>query len=229
MKKRERLDAELEEVHRQLARMSTGASVLQPSRRASSLDPEDESPDEAEKRIVTPGRLTTAAFQLAGYAVATLTLGRSIPGTIALGANAEYDVGRCSETDLHAIWAVGDLAAERARGDGCPWEPGPSIVIFKMEGDSGDAFRDDRKIAADAPDREQTGMHLVAIFRGRRRRSDRALAEAAAAEGIWTMPLSDCFTGPPSRQGFVLGYAGSDPSELRAAARRLGAILRDSN
>jgi hypothetical protein len=161
MKKRERLDAELEEVHRQLARMSTGASVLQPSRRASSLDPEDESPDEAEKRIVTPGRLTTAAFQLAGYVVATLALGRSIPGTIALGANAEYDVGRCSETDLQTIWAVGDLAAERARGDGCPWEPGPSIVIFKMEGDSGDAFRDDRKIAADAPDREQTAKRIL--------------------------------------------------------------------
>ncbi len=161
MKKRERLDAELEEVHRQLARMSTGASVLQPSRRASSIDPEDESPDDAEKRIVTPGRLTTAAFQLAGYVVATLALGRSIPGTIALGANAEYDVGRCSETDLQTIWAVGDLAAERARGDGCPWEPGPSIVIFKMESDSGDAFRDDRKIATDAPDREQTAKRIL--------------------------------------------------------------------
>jgi hypothetical protein len=159
MKKRERLDAELEEVHRQLARMSTGASVLQPSRRASSLDPEDESPDDAEKRIVTPGRLTTAAFQLAGYVVATLALGRSIPGTIALGANAEYDVGRCSETDLQTIWAVGDLAAERARGDGCPWEPGPSIVIFKMESDSGDAFRDDRKIASGA--QEQTAKRIL--------------------------------------------------------------------
>ena len=161
MKKRERLDAELEEVHRQLARMSTGASVLQPSRRASSIDPEDELPDDAEKRIVAPGRLTTAAFQLAGYVVATLALGRSIPGTIALGANAEYDVGRCSETDLQTIWAVGDLAAERARGDGCPWEPGPSIVIFKMESDSGDAFRDDRKIATDAPDREQTAKRIL--------------------------------------------------------------------
>ena len=161
MKKRERLDAELEEVHRQLARMSTGASVLQPSRRASSIDPEDESPDDAEKRIVAPGRLTTAAFQLAGYVVATLALGRSIPGTIALGANAEYDVGRCSETDLQTKWSVGDLAAERARGDGCPWEPGPSIVIFKMESDSGDAFRDDRKIATDAPDREQTAKRIL--------------------------------------------------------------------
>jgi hypothetical protein len=159
MKKRERLDAELEEVHKQLARISTGASVLQPSRRASSIDPEDGSPDDAEKRIVAPGQLTTSAFQLAGYAVATLTLGRSIPATIVLDADAEYDVGRCSETDLQTIWEVGDLAAERARGQGCRSEPGPSIVIFKMESDSGGAFRDDREIGTGAP--EQTAKRLL--------------------------------------------------------------------
>jgi len=159
MKKRERLDAELEEVHKQLARISTGASVLQPSRRASSIDPKDESPDDAEKGIVAPGRLTTSAFQLAGYAVATLTLGRSIPATIVLGADAEYDVGRCSETDLQTIWAVGDLAAERARGEGCRCEPGPSIVIFKMESDSGDAFGRDREIVTGAP--EQTAKRIL--------------------------------------------------------------------
>ncbi|HZN29371.1 MAG TPA: hypothetical protein VFB88_08405 [Xanthobacteraceae bacterium] len=159
MKKRERLDAELEEVHKQLARISTGASVLQPSRRASGLDPEDESPDDAEKRIVAPGPLTTSAFQLAGYVVATLALGRSIPATIVLAADAEYDVGRCSETDLHAIWTVGDLAAERARGEGCRSEPGPSIVIFKMESDSGDAFGRDRETVTGSP--EQTAKRIL--------------------------------------------------------------------
>jgi hypothetical protein len=161
MKKRERLDAELQEIQKRLARISTGASLLQPSGSASSIYPEDESPDDAEKRIVTPGRLTTSAFQLAGYVVATLAIGRSIPGAIKLEADAEYDVGRCSETDLHTIWAVGDLAAERARGEGCRSEPGPSIVIFKMESDSGDAFRDDRKIATGAPDREQAAKRIL--------------------------------------------------------------------
>jgi hypothetical protein len=158
MKKRERLDAEMEEIQKQLARMSTGASVLQPSRGASSIFPEDDSPD-AEKRIVTPGRLTTSAFQLAGYVVATLALGRSIPATIVLRADAEYDVGRCSETDLQTIWTVGDLAAERARGEGCRSEPGPSIVIFKMESDSGDAFSRDREIVTGAP--EQTAKRIL--------------------------------------------------------------------
>jgi hypothetical protein len=160
MKKRERRDAEREEIQKQLARISTGASVLQPSRDASSIYPEDELPD-AEKRIVAPSRLTTSAFQLAGYVVATLAIGRSIPAAIVLEAKAEYDVGRCSEADLHTIWAVGDLAAERARGDGCPWEPGPSIVIFKMESDGGDAFRDDRQIGAGTPDREQTAKRIL--------------------------------------------------------------------
>ena len=83
----------------------------------------------------------------------------AVSGTIALGANAEYDVGRCSETDLQTIWAVGDLAAERARGEGCPWEPGPSIVIFKMESDGGGAFRDDREIATGA--QEQTAKRIL--------------------------------------------------------------------
>src|SRR5262245_15784127 len=160
MKKRERLDAELEEVHKQLARLGTGASLLQPSRDASSVYPEDESPD-AEKRIVTPRRPTTSAFQLAGYVVATLALGRSIPRTIVLEAAAEYDVGRCSETDLHTIWAAGDLAAERARGDGCPWQPGPGIVVFKMESDSGAAIGDDRQSAPAVPDREEAAKRIL--------------------------------------------------------------------
>jgi hypothetical protein len=159
MKKRERLDAELEEVHKQLARISTGASALQPSRRASGLDPEDESPDDAEKRIIAPSPPTTSAFQLAGYAVATLALGRSIPATIVLAADAEYDVGRCSETDLHTIWTVGDLAAERARGEGCRSEPGPSIVIFKMESDNADAIH--RESGKGTPDRDQTANRIL--------------------------------------------------------------------
>ena len=120
MEKRQRLDAELEEVHKQLAQIGTGASVLQPSRRASSIDPEDESPDEAEKRIVTPGRLTTAAFQLAGYVVAT-ALGRSIqarsrsermPNTTS--AAARKPISRPYGQSV--IWPRSGRAARAARG-----------------------------------------------------------------------------------------------------------------
>ena len=158
MKRRERLDAELEEVHKELARLGTGASLLQPSRDPKSIYPDDEAPD-VEKRIVAPSLMTTAAFQLAGYVVATLALGRSMPATVALAVDAEYDVGRCSEADLHVIWTVGDLAAERARGDGCPGEPGPSIVVFKMESD--EPIRDRRAMAAETPDREQPAKRIL--------------------------------------------------------------------
>jgi hypothetical protein len=159
MKKREQLDAEIEEIHKELARIGVGGSPLQPSRLAGGTDPEDGLPD-AEKRIVmTSSQLPTSAFQLAGYLVATLALGRSIPATIVLEADAEYDVGRCSETDLYIIWAVGDLAAERARGDGHPWEPGPSIVIFKMESDNADPFH--RESGKGTPDRDQTANRIL--------------------------------------------------------------------
>jgi hypothetical protein len=161
MKKRERPDAEIEEIHKELARIGVGGSPLQPSRLAGGTDPEDCLPD-AEKRIVmTSSQLTTSAFQLAGYLVATLALGRSIPATIVLEADAEYDVGRCSETDLHIIWAVGDLAAERARGDGHPWEPGPSIVIYKMESDNADAIHRNRESGKETPDRDQTANRIL--------------------------------------------------------------------
>ncbi len=160
MKNRERLDAEMEEIHKELTRISTGGSLLQPSRLVSSTHPEDDLPC-VEKRIVTSSQLTTSAFQLGGYLVATLALGRSIPGTIVLEMDAEYDVGRCSETDLYIIWAVGDLAAERARGDGCPWEPGPSIVIFRMESDNADAIHHNREIGKGTPDRDQTVKRIL--------------------------------------------------------------------
>jgi hypothetical protein len=71
MKKREQLDAEIEEIHKELARIGVGGSPLQPSRLAGGTDPEDGLPD-AEKRIVmTSSQLPTSAFQLAGYLVAT--------------------------------------------------------------------------------------------------------------------------------------------------------------
>src|SRR5258707_8743930 len=135
MKKvRELLDAQLEEIHKELLQAGVGGPVR--AGKPASARHRDETVLQAEKPLPASTELTASAFQLAGYVVATLALGRSIPATIVLKADAEYDVGRCSEADLDTIWAVGNLAAERGRGDGCPWEPGPSIVIFKMESDA---------------------------------------------------------------------------------------------
>src|SRR5262245_65899222 len=58
-----------------------------------------------------------------------------MPPRIVLEENAEYDLGRCSESDLETVWAVGNLAADRRSSDGFPHEPGRTVVIVKMEGD----------------------------------------------------------------------------------------------
>jgi DNA-binding transcriptional MocR family regulator len=42
------------------------------------------------------------------------------------------------------------------------------------------------------------------------------------------MPLSECYFGQPTRQGFVLGYGGVEPRELTAAVRRLRALIRSA-
>ncbi|MEA2948113.1 MAG: hypothetical protein QOI40_3443 [Alphaproteobacteria bacterium] len=147
MKKgRELFDAQVEEIHKELVQAGVGGPV-RPGRPVSTGHSGDDLLQaEQPSSPAASTELTTSAFQLAGYVVATLALGRSIPGMIVLKADAEYDVGRCSEADLDTIWAVGNLAAERGRGDGCPWEPGPSIVIFKMERDA--AMPDPREAEA---------------------------------------------------------------------------------
>jgi len=161
MKKvRELLDVQMEEIHKELLQAGVGGPVLS-GKRASGRQREDDLPQAEQLSPATSTELTASAFQLAGYVVATLALGRSIPATIVLKADAEYDVGRCSEIDLDTIWAVGNLAAERGRGDGCPWEPGPSIVIFKMESDAADAMHGQREMGAGAPDGTQRAEAML--------------------------------------------------------------------
>lgn len=81
----------------------------------------------------------------------------------------------------------------------------------------------------------QAGLHLVATFRtdggGPPPGRDREIAERAAAEGLWLMPLSSCYLGKPEgggggvpvRQGFVLGYGGAADAE--GAVSRLQRLL----
>lgn len=68
-----------------------------------------------------------------------------------------------------------------------------------------------------------TGMHLVATLpKGSR---DRDASTRAAGQGLWAMPLSSCYLGKPSRQGFVLGFGGTGVPEIRDGVRRLGSVL----
>jgi GntR family transcriptional regulator/MocR family aminotransferase len=71
----------------------------------------------------------------------------------------------------------------------------------------------------------EAGMHLVARC-GRIR--DRAVAERAAREGLWIMPLSACYLGAPRAVGFVLGYGGTGVAEIPRAVERLHRLVAAS-
>ena len=87
----------------------------------------------SEEQIVTPPAMMTAAYELAGYVVATRALGRSIPDKVVLKEDSEYDLGTCSEPELGTIWAVGHMAGERIRDYGCSGEQGLIGISVRME------------------------------------------------------------------------------------------------
>jgi GntR family transcriptional regulator/MocR family aminotransferase len=93
-------------------------------------------------------------------------------------------------------------------------------------------YRERREALVDAMGRElggaldvvegEAGMHLVATLTAAR--GDRALAVRAARERLWTMPLSSCYSGKP-REGFVLGFGGTEVPEIVDGVRRLRTVL----
>ncbi len=70
---------------------------------------------------------------------------------------------------------------------------------------------------------DEAGMHLVANLSNGP--GDRDVAERAARQGLWVMPLSSCYVGKASRQGFVLGFGGTSVPEISKGVRRLQAVL----
>jgi len=71
--------------------------------------------------------------------------------------------------------------------------------------------------------RGEAGMHLVAMLP--KGRNDREVSVRAARRGLWAMPLSSCYSGKPSRQGFVLGFGGTDVPEIREGVGKLRGVL----
>jgi GntR family transcriptional regulator/MocR family aminotransferase len=67
----------------------------------------------------------------------------------------------------------------------------------------------------------EAGIHLVALCD----RRDRPIAVRAARDGLWAMPLSSCHLGPPRHQGLVLGYGGTDVTEIPEAVARLRKVI----
>jgi GntR family transcriptional regulator/MocR family aminotransferase len=69
----------------------------------------------------------------------------------------------------------------------------------------------------------EAGIHLTALLQDGA--SDSAVAEHAARDGLWAMPLSACYLGPPARRGLVLGYGGAAVAHIPDAVRRLRRAL----
>jgi GntR family transcriptional regulator/MocR family aminotransferase len=69
----------------------------------------------------------------------------------------------------------------------------------------------------------EAGMHLVAVLP--KGRSDLDVSLRAARRGLWAMPLSSCYSGKALRQGFVLGFGGTNVPEIRDGVRRLREAL----
>jgi hypothetical protein len=123
-KPRELFESELAEIREELLRLGVRPKD-NPTEPAISVT--------SEEQIITPPALMTAAYELAGYAVATRVLGRRIPDKVVLKEDSEYDLGRCSERELDTIWAVGHMAGERSRNYGCPGEQGLIGISASME------------------------------------------------------------------------------------------------
>jgi GntR family transcriptional regulator/MocR family aminotransferase len=72
----------------------------------------------------------------------------------------------------------------------------------------------------------EAGMHLAAtLSKGPR---DRDVSARAAEQGLWAMPLSACYLGKAVSQGFVLGFGGSTPPEIRDGVRKLRVVIEQT-
>jgi GntR family transcriptional regulator/MocR family aminotransferase len=67
------------------------------------------------------------------------------------------------------------------------------------------------------------GMHLTATFRSDR--DDVAIAEKAAAQGLWLWPLSRSYMTKHVRQGFVLGYGNVAIQRMPSTVEKLRSVL----
>jgi GntR family transcriptional regulator/MocR family aminotransferase len=70
---------------------------------------------------------------------------------------------------------------------------------------------------------DDAGMHLVACLA--KGYNDREVSVRAARQRLWVMPLSPCYIGKASRQGFVLGFGGTNVPEILSGVRRLRTAL----
>ena len=69
----------------------------------------------------------------------------------------------------------------------------------------------------------QAGMHLSLTMNGIQ---DHGVAERAAGERLWLVPLSSSYLTKPARQGFILGFGSTEVEQIPDAVCKLSALLR---
>ena len=70
---------------------------------------------------------------------------------------------------------------------------------------------------------EQAGMHLCVTVRGI---NDREIAERAAGQHLWLLPLSSSYLRKPAFHGFILGFGSTKAEEIPTCVRKLAALLK---
>jgi GntR family transcriptional regulator / MocR family aminotransferase len=98
-------------------------------------------------------------------------------------------------------------------------------------------YRERRAVAIDALSAElgdvleivgsDAGMHIVALIPPGL--SDTAVCRQAARHSVAALPLSNCALRPLARGGLILGFGGTTPPQIRAAARRLALAMKASS
>jgi GntR family transcriptional regulator/MocR family aminotransferase len=90
-----------------------------------------------------------------------------------------------------------------------------AVLVDALQKEIGAALR----VVGDA-----AGLHLTALFP--EGWDDRPIAEQAARQGLWAMPLSACYLEDVAvRPGLVLGYGGTSRTEILDGVRRLRGLL----
>lgn len=68
----------------------------------------------------------------------------------------------------------------------------------------------------------EAGMHVCVTLKGI---SDLEIAERAARQDLWLIPLSRLYLGKATRQGFILGFGSTPVEEIPGAVRKLRAMI----
>jgi len=69
----------------------------------------------------------------------------------------------------------------------------------------------------------QAGMHLSLTVKGI---DDHEIAERAASQRLWLVPLSSSYLRKPARQGFILGFGSTGVEQIPDAVSKLGPLLK---